>query len=139
MEKTRKIILRVHGTLLLLVGVALTVNSTLGAYRGIGILKFLQENEFGLVGLFQAYLLMAILGIALWLGSVGADRKKWHAVGALAHLPPLAANIMFRNLFVEIGLGSLPVKSTSPLFRPNTLLPQAAGTRPDWQFCDSIR
>ena len=111
MERTRKIILRVHGTILLLVGVALTVNSLLGRYRGIGNLKFLQENELGLVGLFQAYLLMAIIGIALWLGSVGADRRKWHAVGALAHLPPLAANIMFRNLLVEIGLGSVSVGS----------------------------
>lgn len=61
---TRKRIQRIHGTILILIGMAFTINSTIGTYLGIGNFSFLQENEFALVGLFQAYLLMAIIGIA---------------------------------------------------------------------------
>ncbi len=77
-KETRKKILRIHGSILILIGIALTVNSTLGTYLGIGKFSFLQNNEFALVGLFQAYLLMSIIGVALWIGSTSSEVRKFH-------------------------------------------------------------
>ena len=103
-EETRKKVLRIHGSILILIGIALTINSTIGTYVGVGIFSFLQDNEFALVGLFQAYLLMAIIGVALWLGTLNEGLRKWHIIGALAHIPPMAANIMFWHLFSGMGM-----------------------------------
>ena len=112
-EETHKRILRIHGAILILVGIALTVNSTLGTYHGVGKFSFLQDNEFALVGLFQAYLLMAIIGLVLWLGATITGIRKFHIIGALAHLPPLAANIMFWHLFSDLGITTLTTIGTT--------------------------
>ena len=112
-EKTRKKILRIHGSILIVIGIALTVNSTIGTYIGVGKFSFLQENEFVLVGLFQAYLLMAIIGVALWIGTTTSGIRKFHLIGALAHIPPLAANIMFWHLFSAMGMTTLATMGTT--------------------------
>jgi len=111
-EETRKKILRIHGSILILIGIALTVNSTIGTYLGIGKFSFLQDNEFALVGLFQAYLLMAIIGVALWIGTTTTGIRRFHIIGALAHFPPLAANIMFWHLFSAMGMTTLATIGT---------------------------
>ena len=108
-KETRKKILRIYGSILILICIALTVNSTIGTYLGVGKFSFLQNNEFALVGLFQAYLLMSIIGIALWIGSTSSEVRKFHIIGALAHFPPLAANIIFWHLFAELGLTTLAI------------------------------
>ena len=109
MQNIRKKVLSVHGTILLLIGGALTVNSTLGAFMGIGVFSFLQENELALVGLFQAYLLMAIIGLVLWMGSSGPDIRRWHLIGAVAHVPPLTAGIMFWDLLGSLGMTTIAI------------------------------
>jgi len=111
-EGTRKKILRIHGSILILIGIALTVNSTIGTYLGIGKFSFLQDNEFALVGLFQAYLLMAIIGVALWIGTTTTGIRKFHIIGVLAHFPPLAANIMFWHLFSAMAMTTLATIGT---------------------------
>ena len=112
-EETRKKILRIHGSILILIGIALTVNSTVGTYLGVGKFSFLQDNEFALVGLFQAYLLMAIIGVALWIGTTSSGIRKFHIIGALAHFPPLAANIMFWHLFSAMGMTTIATIGTT--------------------------
>ena len=52
-EETRKNILRIHGSILIVIGIALTVNATIGTYLGVGKFNFLKDNELALVGLFQ--------------------------------------------------------------------------------------
>lgn len=112
-QETRKKILRIHGSILILIGIALTVNSTLGTYLGIGKFSFLQDNEFALVGLFQAYLLMTIIGVTLWIGTTNTGIRKFHIIGALAHFPPLVANIMFWHLFSDMGMTRLAIIGTT--------------------------
>ena len=112
-EKTRKKILRIHGSILIVIGIALTVNATIGTYLGVGKFSFLMDNELALVGLFQAYLLMAIIGVSLWIGTTSAGIRKFHMIGALAHFPPLAANIMFWHLFSGMGMTTLSIIGTT--------------------------
>jgi len=107
----RKRILRIHGTFLIVAGVTLAINSTIGTFAGFGPLKFLQDEPFGLVGLFQAYLLIAIIGMVLWMGSAGENIRKWHLVGALAHIPPLTMVIVFWDLFATVDMTPIAVGS----------------------------
>lgn len=72
-------------------------------------------------GLFQAYSLMMLVGIVLWMGSFQENPGKWHVVGFLAHLSPLLANFIFADLLVTLGL-----PSTIPLHGSLMLLELAA-------------
>jgi hypothetical protein len=85
MEATRKRILRIHGTLLIVMGIAIGIYSTIGMLYGVGNFSFLHTDKLGHVGLLQAYLLAALTGLVLWTGSYQEDRKKWNRIGALFH------------------------------------------------------
>ncbi len=84
MRKYSRLILRIHGTTVILAGIILTIFGWVGTFAGIGVLKVLQTEPLGYLGLFQAYLLMASLGVALWVGSFSVNTRPgtrsvfWH-------------------------------------------------------------
>ena len=79
---------------------------------GIGPFGFMQRNPMVWVGLVQAYLLMTIIAVLLILGAGRPNTKKWHAVGALAHGPPLIAAFSSLDVFASIGVGIIWVPIT---------------------------
>jgi len=85
-------------------GTILTVIGWVGTFAGTGVMKVLQTEPLGYLGLFQAYLLIAALGVALWVGSFAVNTRPWHAIGFLAHLGPFAANIIFWDMITEYGI-----------------------------------
>jgi len=100
----RRRVLRVHGTFLFFLTIAATINTMVGWASGKGLYALWHEQQFAAVGLFQAYLLMFVVGIVLWMGSnQPRDLWKWDLIGLLAHLPPLAVNFIFSNLFTSYG------------------------------------
>ena len=112
MNKIRvsRIVLRLHGSfLILLTGFLITV-SLIGTFRDVGVMAVLSSYPLVEVGLFQAYSLMMLVGIVLWIGSFQENPGKWHMVGFLAHLSPLLANFIFADLFVTLGFsGTIPL------------------------------
>jgi Zn-dependent M16 (insulinase) family peptidase len=54
------------------------------------------------VGLSQAYLLMTIIAVLLIIHAWGKNQRRWHAVGALAHVDPLAAALTSMPLFAGL-------------------------------------
>ncbi|HZG76272.1 MAG TPA: hypothetical protein VEZ72_10485 [Paenibacillus sp.] len=104
--KFSRLVLRSHGTFLIGLTACMLVLSTIGLYRGTGPFAFLQPNPMIDVGLFQAYALMMVVGIALWIGSFQPNPWAWDVVGLLAHVSPLIANFMFAEPLAEIGLPS---------------------------------
>jgi len=105
-------ILRVHGTFLLVLTVIVTIITMIGWKFGKGPFALWQEEQFAAVGLVQAYLLMFVVGIVLWLGSsLPSDLWKWDLIGLLAHLPPLAVNFIFFGLFTSYGFQSIALAS----------------------------
>jgi hypothetical protein len=98
----RRRILRVHGSFLLVLTVINTILAMMGWAAGKGPFALWQEEPFAAVGLFQAYLIMFVVGVALWFGS-SQDKNlwQWDLVGLLAHLPPLAVNFIFADLFAS--------------------------------------
>ena len=102
MDRIRSLLLQVHGSLLLLIGVGSGVNSTVGWLTGDGMMGFLTAHRMGHVGLVQAYLLMAVVGVVLWMGSRRVDTRPWNRIGALAHLAVLPAYAFHWNYFPEV-------------------------------------
>jgi len=111
-DGVRRRILRIHGTFLFFLTIAATVNTMVGWALGKGLYALWHEQQFAAVGLFQAYLLMFVVGIVLWVGSTQQnDLWKWDLIGLLAHLPPLAVNFIFAGLFATYGFQSTSLVS----------------------------
>lgn len=99
-----KAVLRIHGSLLIVATLALTTASGLGYRSGSGQFGMLHAEPIGYIGLFQAYLLMTTLGVALWVGSTMVKTRPWHLIGILGHLAPLAANFLFWRDIERYGI-----------------------------------
>jgi hypothetical protein len=106
----RRWLLRIHGTILTLVALGSALATTIGWMTGTGLFGFMQQNPMAWVGLIQAYLLMAIIGVLLVLGSGQANARKWNVVGALAHCAPLIAALCSLDVFESMGaLGTVRI------------------------------
>jgi hypothetical protein len=99
----RRLLLRIHGTILTLVALGSAVATSIGWWTGAGLFGFMKQNPMVWVGLIQAYLLMMIIAVLLILGSAGANSRKWHVVGALAHGAPLIAALSSLDVFESMG------------------------------------
>ena len=102
--RSSKRVLRLHGSLLIAATRALTAASGLGYQSGSGQFGMLHAKPIGYIGLFQAYLLMTTVGIALWLGSTMVHTRPWHLIGILGHAAPLAANFLFWRDIERYGI-----------------------------------
>jgi hypothetical protein len=111
MDRRRKTIVRIHGTVLLLVPTGLTIYVTRSRVKGTGVYGFLHESLWGWIGLAQAYMLMSVIGLVLWLGSMQGSLKKWDLIGALAHLPPLAVVLASWRSLTKLGYRSVAIAS----------------------------
>jgi hypothetical protein len=103
----RRRLLRIHATLLLVAALASAVATTLGRATGDGPFGFMRQAPLVWVGLIQAYLLMAIIAVLLALGSREQNPRKWHVVGALAHVPPLIAALFSLDAFAPLGASTI--------------------------------
>jgi hypothetical protein len=86
-------------------GIAIGIYSTIGMWYGVGKFSFLQADKLGHVGLLQAYLLAALVGIVLWMGSYQNNRKKWNRIGALLHLCILVVYAIHWNFLATMPDG----------------------------------
>jgi hypothetical protein len=84
----------------------LSAVSTIGVASGQGVYGFLSENLWAYIGLIQAYWMMAVIGLGLWIGSAQANPRPWHLIGALAHMVPIALNIIFFGLIASSAIGN---------------------------------
>jgi hypothetical protein len=108
-------VLRLHGSFLILLTGFLILFSLIGTFRGVGISAVLSTYPLVEVGLFQAYGLMMLAGIVLWIGSFLENPGTFHIVGFLAHLPPFLANLIFADLLATSGLPGAAPPGTIPL------------------------
>lgn len=106
-DTLRRRVLRTHGTIMLVLGIANAIAATVGLYLGAGPMTFLYGQMLGHVGLIQAYLLAALLGAVLLVGARGTDAPvKWDWIGLLLHACILPAYAFHWNSFAELGMGS---------------------------------
>ena len=103
-ETIRPTILRTHSVVLMLVALASTANAIAGHLGGIGVYGFLRDNPLAYVGLHQAYLLMLVVAITMWLGAAEANTRRWHVIAILAHSAVLSAVLNRLECFPDAGL-----------------------------------
>ncbi len=120
--RVSRAVLRLHGSFLILLTAFLITFSLIGTFRGTGIMSILSTYPLVEVGLFQAYSLMMLAGIVMWIGSFQNNPGKWHVVGFLAHLSPLLANFIFADILVTSGLPGTTPPGTIPLHGPLMLV-----------------
>lgn len=107
----RRTVSLVHGTFIMVLGLALGIYINSVPYTGFGMYGILRDNIFAVAGLSQAYFLMAIIGLALRIGSRKDNSGAWNWVGALAHVPPLLATVMYFGSMAQAGLAYLLIGS----------------------------
>jgi len=103
MTTIRRTISRIHAVMLMLASLSALAIASAGYVGGVGVYHFLRDNPVGYGGLYQAYLLMVIIALIVWLGATQADALRWHLIGLLAHLPPLTILILLWSTFAALG------------------------------------
>ncbi|MBX9765796.1 MAG: hypothetical protein K2X47_00875 [Bdellovibrionales bacterium] len=98
-------ILKAHGILLVLLGLSNAVASFVATKTEIrGPFQFLYQNPFPEVGFLQAYLLAALVGATLFLGSKTEEFYIFDVVGIVMHLiPPTALILMYDQINQVMG------------------------------------
>lgn len=94
-----KAFLNFHSWLLIIAGLLGAIASTTGYFFGKGPFKFLVNQNIGIVGLFEAYLLAAVCGVILQVGIKSSSRSQWHLMAALVHVPLIVTNILFWSFY----------------------------------------
>lgn len=95
MDKKARLVLKIHGILLLCAGCSMTIQTVLGHSSGNGLLKFLYQNLFAAIGFFEAYLLAGFTGFLLLLFSGKYYTRRWHLISAGVHIILATTNIIF--------------------------------------------
>lgn len=107
-----------HASILVVIGLGFAANTVAGGLIGAGLYPFLLTNHMACIGLIQAYLLMSVIGLSIWIGYRTSERfaRAWHVLAIIAHLPPLSALVFFGattpELTVPVIIGSLLIHFT---------------------------
>jgi hypothetical protein len=112
MKKQYSRFLKIHGIILLCLGIIMTVQTILGRYKGIGALSFIEGDSLRSVGLFEAYLLAAFSGTVFILLSGKHYAKEWHLLAATAHLILFTTNLLFWEAYALAGIVTIGYIST---------------------------
>lgn len=107
-----------HASILIVIGLGFAANTIAGGLFGSGLYPFLLTNHMACIGLIQAYLLMSVIGLSIWIGyrTSAVFSRGWHVLAMVAHLPPLSALVFFGattpELTVPVIIGSLLIHFT---------------------------
>ena len=95
-----------HASVLVVIGLGFSVNTLAGGLLGVGLYPFLKTNHMACIGLIQAYLLMSLIGVTLWIGfrTSTTFSRAWHFLAMSAHLPPLSALLFFGSTTSELTI-----------------------------------
>ncbi len=73
---------------------ALTFATYLGEATGAGPYGGLAGNDMAIVGLVQAYPLMGLVAVSMWMGSHGSAPARYSVLAMAAHCIPISALLM---------------------------------------------
>lgn len=107
----RRVVLRVHGTVLIALCVMNLIIITIGYNGGGGLYGLLPEQPLGFGGLWQAYGIMLVIGVTLWIGSFQPQPRKFDLIGLIAHVPTLFALFAFPESYAAVFDGNLAALS----------------------------
>ncbi len=87
-------ILQWHGKALMILTPILTCATYFGGFTGMGPYGGLSGNDMAIVGLVQAYPLMGLVAVSMWMGSGGCTPRRYSVLAIAAHCVPVSALMM---------------------------------------------
>lgn len=103
-NKLSRIVLRIHGSIFLVLMPLLIILSTIGMYSGKGLFAFLHSTPLADVGLLQLYAAMTVIGVVLLIGSFQSKTWMWNLIGFVVQITPLLSNSIFADLYKHTGI-----------------------------------
>ena len=103
MKITHQFILKIHAVFLMILPILLTINGFVGMTTKMGVFGWLHDNPMVLVGLMQAYLLMMLIGVSMWLGAKEPRAWRWSVIAIVAHRIPLLTIFALWNVLADGG------------------------------------
>jgi len=82
----------------------LTVGAYVGLFTGAGPYGGLSANPMAVVGLTQAYPLMGLVGVAMWIGASGSTPRLFSLLAIAAHCVPLSALALLWEPIMESSI-----------------------------------
>jgi hypothetical protein len=113
MKNRYRLLLKIHGIILLCLGSLMTLQTVLGSFKGVGVLSFLHGDALKSVGLFEAYLLAGFSGAVLIILSGKRYEKEWHLLAATVHLILFTTNLLFWKAYALAGIVTIGYVATS--------------------------
>lgn len=83
-----------HAASLMTLTPVLTCATYLGGATGVGPYGGLAGNDMAIVGLVQAYPLMGLVAVSMWMGSRGSAPWRYSALAIAAHCIPFSALVI---------------------------------------------
>lgn len=109
--KTSRLILNIHAIFLMMLPVVLTIAGFVGMNTGMGPFFWLREIPMTMVGLMQAYLLMMLIGVSMWIGAHGERSWRWSLIAIAAHAVPLLTIFTLWDVLASGGYLGIAVYS----------------------------
>jgi hypothetical protein len=94
-------ILRWHAIALMTLTPTLTVATYLGGFTAVGPYGGLFGNSMAIVGLVQAYPLMGLVAVSMWMGAQGEGPQRFSLLAIAAHCIPFSALIILWGPIME--------------------------------------
>ena len=108
MNKFSRRVTQIHGITLVILTVPLFFYINLVPSLGVGPYAFMKDDFWAIGGFAQAYMLMFVFGISIFVGSSHSTSRVWNRIGALPHLIFIVLYVMnFAGLYQ--GLNGLAV------------------------------
>lgn len=98
-------ILTINGWFLVIVGFLQASMTIVGRFMGNGILKQLNNEPLGAIGMFEAFMLAGLFGIVFIRTAKTSDKLSfWNLLACFIHLTLGTANLVFwTDIFIAIG------------------------------------
>ncbi|WP_102142975.1 hypothetical protein [Mycobacterium hubeiense] len=93
----RRRIVRIHARIMFVITVVATAVATVG-WQDRGPYRVLADQPLGYMGLYQAYVLMFLIAVVAFIGAGRWPSRLWNASMLCAHLAPLSAILIGREV-----------------------------------------
>jgi hypothetical protein len=104
--------LRGHGIVLVVGGSAMAALTLVGRYRGVGPMSMMQAQQAGYIGFFEAFLLVAMIGLFLIVASRQEKTYPWSFLAAAVHALMGIINIAHWQYYHVLGAEMIGVVAT---------------------------
>jgi hypothetical protein len=116
-----------HAVFLMTLTPILTVTAILGVFTSRGPYGGLSDTPMAVIGLAQAYPLMGLVAVAMWMGARGPTPRRFSRLAIAAHCIPLAVLAIFWVPIIQSSIA--PALPLSFLIHGGGILAEALSLR----------